>query len=107
MIHTVTLVRRTKTGEDADGNDIYGTTETALPGCNWQPRTKRTFGAEDTSGRDQVIDGTVLFAPASADIRVTDAFRIRGDMYEVEGEPGLWEGGRLAHWQVALQRVTG
>lgn len=86
-------------GRDAFGDPLPGT-EHDIAGCLFAPR-----GSDESDGfANTVITGAQLFAPAAADIRATDQVRVRGVVYEVEGDVGDW--GR-AGVQVALQRGTG
>lgn len=46
----------------------------------------------DTVGRRPVITGLTVYAPAdSAPISPQDRFVFRGDEWDVEGEPGIWD----------------
>lgn len=104
---TVTLVRHGSPTEDDYGNDVPGTaTETDIPGSVVAPRTS----GEDVQGRDQVVVGLNVWVPAGTDVRPTDQFRVRGVLYEVDGEAGAWRSPFTAiasPIQVALSRVAG
>lgn len=103
---TVTLVRRTQTGVDALGNDVYGTTEVAITNVAVAPRTD----SEDIQGRDQVVVGLTLHLPAGTVVDAVDRFIVRGNTYEVEGQPEALQS-PFTGWNpalpVAVTRVTG
>jgi hypothetical protein len=47
---------------------------------------------QDSVGRHPVITGLTVYAPVdSAPISPLDRFVFRGDEWEVEGEPGVWD----------------
>lgn len=101
---------RLRAGEpvvDAMGQEIPGPdTETPVVGCAVWPRTSD----EREQSRAQVVTGLTLFVPVGADVRATDRFRVRGEVYQVEGEPGFWSSPLTGHavgTEVALTRVTG
>jgi hypothetical protein len=94
---TVTVLR--PGGRDDFGDPLPGT-EHAIAGCLFAPRGS----SESSDFANTVITGAQLFAPAGADIRATDQVRIRGVVYDVEGDVGDWG---AAGVQVALQRGTG
>lgn len=101
----VTVRRSTTGGVDAYGNDTVTTANLTISGCLITPRGS---GGEDTAGRDQVITGVSLFAPATPQILATDTVELPdGFTYQVEGEPGRWSAGPIRFQQVALRRVTG
>jgi hypothetical protein len=105
---TVTLIRRTRTGTDADGNDVWTDTPVVVPRCAVWPRTAvetLAGGRQDTS-----IVGLSLLAPPGTVIAVTDRITARGLTWEVDGEPGVWDSaltGSRAGVEVALRRVSG
>lgn len=107
---SVTRIRTTVDG----GRDQYGDPiplpdeeepgEVDIPGCLVAPRLD---GESHDPGRAGVIIGKTLYAPQGADIRFTDRFSIDGSLYEVEGEPGAWEGSQVGGVEVALKRWAG
>ena len=66
---TVTLITRTKTGEDSYGNDVYGETPTDVPGCVVWP----TASTENVQAEDQVITGLTALLPVGTDVSAVDA----------------------------------
>lgn len=104
---TVTVLRAGDPTQDPYGNDVPGPdTETDYDGCAVWPRVS----SEDVQARDQVIDGLYVLFPAGADVLATDRVRARGQVYLVDGEPGLYESpltGTALGPQVSLTRIAG
>lgn len=70
------------------------------------------WGRESTEpthqNRNGVIVGLGMALPSGTDIRVNDQVSVRGDWYDVEGEPHNWSGmGWNPGIQVALRRAQG
>ena len=104
---TVTLVRRSITSRDADGNDRPGTTEVIVFGVGWDPGTS----TELVQGQDQVVRQSRFFLPAGTVVAPLDAIRrASGLTYEVVGEPGDYSS-PITGWTpgvvVNVKRVTG
>lgn len=65
--------------------------------------------------RDGLIEGLTAYFPADADVRFTDRVRVHhpafeDDLFEVEGEPGVWENpfaGDKPGLEVALRKAQG
>lgn len=78
-----------------------------IPGCAVAPR----YSTEPTArGRQGVIVGMSIYAPAGSDILSTDLLRVRGDVYVVEGEPAEWVSpftGWAPGMEVAVKRAVG
>ncbi len=81
-----------------------------IDGCAVSPR----FEAERTDqGRQGVIIGLTVYAPAGTDVLPTDRVIVRGDWanpYEIDGQPGDWTNpydGRSRGVEFALKRVDG
>lgn len=109
---TVTIVRPGPPTHDAYGNDVPGApVEIDVPGCGISPRSANAAGGtEIVQGRDTVITGLTLYAPAGTDLRATDRVRIAGVLYEVEGQPGSFRSpftGGAGPVMAALELVTG
>lgn len=106
MTRTVTLLRRDITGTDEFGNDVSGTTEVPITGCDWQPRSSV---GENLDARQQVVAGMVLYLPGAVGVDADDRFRIEGKEYDVDGEPGVWSGSLMGsdYTEVVLRRVRG
>lgn len=100
-----TLHRRTVTGQDDYGNDVWANVTLPLDGCTLHPRTS----SEETGSRATVITGAWLYAPTGTIIDPDDEIEVNGVRYDVDGEPGIWPNftGGFALQQVALRRVTG
>lgn len=107
---TVTRIRAgASAGNDRYGNPIPGTpAETTIAGAFFAPG-----GTQEPvqTGRAAVIaEPEVYFPGLWPDIVPTDRLRIRGAVYEVQGDPGDWESpwstglGGLA---VRLKKVAG
>lgn len=80
--------------------------ETVVEGCAIWPRTS----SEQDQARSQVIVGLTVFIPPGVDVPATDKARVRGVLYEVDGDPGLYRSpltGHASGTEVALRRVTG
>lgn len=109
---TVTQVRRVLSGElDSDGNDVYSDAPAVLENVGVAPRDANGSGGnEQTQGRDTVIIGLTLFLPAGTVVSATDRFMVRGNVYEVEGQPEDLHS-PFTGWNpglpVAVKRVTG
>lgn len=81
--------------------------EQDVEGCGVQPRTS-VEPSQDA--RTAVIVGLTVFMPAGTVIGPHNRLRVRGDDYEVEGEPGEWISpftGWAAGVEVAVKRVSG
>jgi hypothetical protein len=109
-METITRWRRPAwngTTVDSRGNPVLGAaTSTTLGGWAVAPR----YSTEDNQGRQGVVIGLTLFGPPLADVRPSDQFEVRGEMYEVDGQPGDWRHpwtGVPAGVQVAVKRVEG
>lgn len=104
----VELVARILADEpDADGNDVYTDETTPLSNV---PVWPRGGGTELVQGQDTLITGLWALLPAGTDVSGIDAVRVRGLLYEVDGEPGVYGSpftGLAPGVQVALTRITG
>ena len=110
----VVLIRRTVTGRNAGGDDVYTDVETIIDGCIISPRssTGATALTTDTHARDAVTVGLTVYMPPGTDVDSVDRVRARGHLYEVTAgsEPGIWRS-PLTGWypgvEIALTRTTG
>lgn len=104
----VNVVRVRESGTDEYGDPIEGTpTRLTIRGCIRAPRT--TSEIEDR-GRQGVIVGETLYAPPRADILATDQIEIDGVLFNIEGQPGVWQNpftGWKPGLEVALTRGEG
>lgn len=106
---TVTIISRTVSGRDGDGNDVYETTETPVPGSVFAP-----FGATELiQGQDTTIaNPTVYLGDPDVVPRATDKVRrANGDVYDIDGEPQVYPPNPFTGERVGavlrLERVTG
>lgn len=121
------LVRRTISGRDGYGKDVYTETVTTTPGI-YSP----TGTSESTvGGQDQVTDFPLLSLPTGTDVSAIDAVipqvvvdasggpvldgdgQVQGVRFEVDGDPQVWPPNPWSGWQSAfsvdlrLRRVAG
>lgn len=106
---TVSRIRAPLVG-DRYGNQVRdwdNATRVDIPGCGVAPRTS---GEETEQGRQGVIVGIAVYAPAGTDIGPHDRLDVRGEVYEVDGEVADWRS-PFTGWQpgivVNLRRVEG
>lgn len=103
---TATLVTRTVTGRDSDGNDVYDNVETALPGCVFDPGGS----TESVQGQDMVITRPRLFLPKGTTVTAVDKILVAGQPYTVTGAPKYYTNpftGTTPGPVLELERVTG
>lgn len=107
---SVTRIRSTVDGEYDDNGDPTPLPDGEDPstleitGCLVAPR----YSTEPTEAAQAgVIVGKTLYAPPGSDIVRTDQFEIDGQRFDVEGEPGLWDGTSAGGLEVALKRAAG
>lgn len=104
----VTLKRRTVSGQDPLGNDVFTTVDVAVAGV-FAPRGS----IEQLQGQDIITTQPVVYLPTGTDVDAVDAVTVNGSLYEVDGEPNVWPPHPLTGWQpeysveVRLRRVTG
>ncbi|WP_353809080.1 hypothetical protein [Agromyces sp. SYSU T00194] len=86
---TVTIIRQndSPSGEDSQGNPVFGTTEVPVTGCAFAPAASDESG---TTYGGRVISGGTVYAPSGTVFRPSDMLRIRGEIWQVDGEPGQW-----------------
>lgn len=103
---SVTLHTRGVTGQDSDGNDVYGDTPTTLVNVPVWPRN----ASELVQGEDMLITGLSALLPPGTDVTGIDRVTVYGDPYEVDGEPGHYKSPFTATNPgvlVNLTRITG
>lgn len=89
MTETVTRLRGTAT-EDRYGAQVVDWTdpaELAIAGCAVAPRDAEE---DNAAGRQAVIRGFNVYAPEGTSVLPTDRLRVRGEVHEVHGQPGVW-----------------
>jgi head-tail adaptor len=96
----------TKDWSDPDRTDVAG--------CHVAPGSAggSAGGAkeETAAGREGVVVTYDVFFPAGTDVRPGDRAEVRGDVFDVDGEPADWRSpytGRHAGIHVALRTVEG
>lgn len=89
MTETVTRLRAGTSPDRYGGTEADWTTpdELDIDGCAVAPRDAEE---DNTNGRQAVIAGFNIYAPAGADVLPTDRLTVRGEVHEVHGEPGVW-----------------
>ena len=80
---TVTFLKRTVTGVDVKGNDVYSDTTMDVPYCVLD----QGASAEVVQGTEQVTTDVTVYAPPGTDVGAFDAFIVNGVKYEVQGNP--------------------
>ena len=104
----VVIVTRTVTGEDSDGNDVYGTSDVTVQGVIAPGQS-----LERTNGQDLVVTQPTAYLPAGVEVTAIDALELAGVRYEVDGDPQVWPAHPFTGWRpplpvvVPLRRVTG
>jgi len=78
-------------GRDDRGHPLPGVDESFdVPGCVVTPReSSPQVGGSEQQGRDTVVVGWTVYAPAGTAIRTTDRAQVRGVVCEITGEPGV------------------
>jgi hypothetical protein len=109
---TVTLLKLAITGQDDYGNDILTKTPSVIAGCPTWPRSagNQMFTSEHVQAQDIVIVGLTIVFPPGTDVHFTDQVIVRGDLYEIDGEPGIHTSpltGFAAGVEIALKRFMG
>lgn len=98
---------------DGDGNpvlDDYGNQQTTTTSITRDGLFAPAIGYEATEGQDQVVSQPqALFTGDNADdvaavVSATSQLTIRGDVYQVDGDPSSWKGAGLV---LPLKKVTG
>ena len=111
---TVTLLRLGESTErDALGIPVPGPrVPIPVAQCVVTPREELPApGGPQQQGRDTVIRGWTVYAPPGTVVLTTDQVQIRGDVYEVTGQPGVWDRspftGVRGPTQFAADRISG
>ena len=105
---TVWLLPRQGGATDAHGNTVWTwDVEVPVDGAKVAPRP----GEEpEQLPRETVIVGLSVLLPPGVRLSAVDRMKVRGEVYKVIGEPGVWVSpwtGREWGVQVALERVEG
>lgn len=103
---TVTVERRTVSGTDSYGNNVYSFVKEDVDLCVVQP----SASSEQLQFADQLTTGITVFFPPNTDLSYIDAIIVDGDVYEVQGTPNEWVSpfsGHVGPVQVQATKVTG
>ena len=104
---TVTRIRPgTKTLRGSDVPDWDNADFLDIGGCSVQPAS--TSLSED--GRILgITDGWTAYLPPGVDVRAGDRIRFDGNLYEINGEPRVWQSptGHNNHIMLNLRRFAG
>lgn len=89
MTESITVKRRTKNGEDAQGNPTYTIASTTVTGCGigWEDS-----GEDVASFGTRAVTGATIYAPAGTVFEPSDVITIRGVDYTVVGDDAAWTG---------------
>lgn len=80
------IVTRQVTGQDGDGNDVYADVDTPVTGA-FAP----AGSTEMVQGRQTVVSNpTFYLSPDSPVPTATARLRVRGRVYDIDGEPQLF-----------------
>jgi hypothetical protein len=80
---TFTIHTRTVTGQDADGNDVYGDVDTPTSGA-FAP----AGSTELVQGQETVLTHDTIYLDDGAPVpAATDQVTARGDRYDIDGTP--------------------
>jgi|SRR5215472_5634051 len=103
---TVTVVKRTVSGQDSLGNDTYTETTFDVTPCVVQS----SGSVETVQFTDQVSDDITVFLPYGTDLQAIYAIQWNGLRYEVQGNPQMWQSpfsGHTSPIQIRATRITG
>lgn len=92
-------------GRTTTDPDWSGATETAVVGL-FAPQSS----LEDNDGRSAVTSEARLYLPAGTAITAACRVEVRGDTYEVIGDPAVWSdpfGGSVEGVDVQVRKVVG
>lgn len=104
--HSIDVVNPgTKAADYGNGtqDDWTAAVTTPVPGCSVQPFVAPEF----TVDRDNTTTRWTAWVPADTAISSRSRVIWRGDTYDVDGSPMLWDFAPLAHYVVNLRRSTG
>jgi hypothetical protein len=102
----VVILHRTYTGE----KDQYGNAQYTVEEIQTAAAVGPKPPSEDMQDRDQITAGLFVWLPPGTVVLATDQMRLRGFLYEVDGDSMAWQSpftGLVAPLQVSLRRVTG
>jgi hypothetical protein len=101
----ITLITRTRSGQDTYGNDIYTESSTVVTGA-FNPGTS----VELVQGQDLLTVQPTIYLPPDVQPQAIDAVEVDGLRFDVDGDTNVWQS-PFTGWQpgnvVKLKRVTG
>ena len=103
---TVTLVKRTLAGQDANGNDVYTEKNLQVPNTVFVPSS----ASENLTFTDQTTTMETFYLPWGTDVNAYDAIIFQGIEYEIQGVPSQWVSpfsGRPSPIRVNATKVSG
>ena len=109
---TVVQIPRRKSGRNGLNNDVYvdGAPITYQNIAVWPRDGNSTSANEDTYGAERVIIGLGISLPPGSQVSAEDRFQVRGETYEVDGDPQEYRS-PFTGWNpglpLSLTRVTG
>jgi len=89
-------------GTDRRGNPQVDWTAAArleITGCAVAPRPQ---GENRAEGRQAVTRGWTVYAPGEPDVAATDRLEVRGETFDVDGDPAVW----LRHFSGGVRGVV-
>lgn len=101
----ITLITRTRTGRDGDGNATYTTVAATLRGA-FAP----AGSIETVQGQDQVVTQDTVYLPPGTQVHAVDQVIVNSVTYEVDGSPNSWRNpytGVTAGVAAKLKQVSG
>ena|GEM_PF-2150160 len=110
---SASIITRTVTGQDSDGNDVYGTASTATTGV-YAPSSGVAGvagSAEAMQGQEMVVTQPTFYLSDGAPVpTATDRLQVRGLLYEIDGEAAVYHNPFTGYEPgpvLRLTRVTG
>lgn len=83
----VDVLDRVVTGQDDFGKDVYTTTETTIPNCAFAPQGS----LERVQGQNLITTTPTVYLPDGATVpSATARVRVRGRLYDIDGEPQVF-----------------
>lgn len=91
---TVTRLRGTAVMDPYSGEEsgLSWATPDELDLTTLAPAEPRPVGERLDLARNSVVSGFTLYLATDADVTAADRMRVRGRVYEVDGDPALWLG---------------
>ena len=103
---TVTLVKRTLAGQDANGNDVYTEKSYQIPNVVFVPGG----ASENLTFADQTNTSEQFYMPWGTPVDAYDAIIFQGIEYEVTGVPAKWMSpfsGHVSPIRVTAVKISG